>query len=170
MWHKNQSLQKFKEYLAENSTPGILRSDNGTEYTDKSFKQFCTNYKIKREYTVPETPEQNGVEERYYPTVVEAAQRFLVKSELPKSYWLKAVDTAAYIRNLFKKDKTDKSSCKKFWGRKPKTGHLKVFRCLAYVKNRKREKSKIDPKSAEARFPRLWQQQYCVFVARHWDS
>ena len=31
MRHKNQALQKFKEYLAENGTPRILRSDNGTE-------------------------------------------------------------------------------------------------------------------------------------------
>ena len=29
MRHKNQALQKFKEYLAENGIPRILRSDNG---------------------------------------------------------------------------------------------------------------------------------------------
>ena len=73
MRHKNQALQKFKEYIAENGTPRILRSDNGTEYTNKSFKLFCTNNKIKREYLDPETPEQNGVAERYNRTVVETA-------------------------------------------------------------------------------------------------
>ena len=31
MRHKNQALQKFKEYIAENGTPRIIRSDNGTE-------------------------------------------------------------------------------------------------------------------------------------------
>ena len=147
MRHKNQALQKFKEYIAENGTPRILRSDNGTEYTNNSFKQFCTNNKIKREYTVHETPEQNGVAERYNRTVVETTRSLLIESKLPKSYRLRAVDTAAYVRNLDKKDKTDKSPYKKFWGPKPKTGHLKVFGCLAYVKNRKREKSKFDPKA-----------------------
>ena len=98
-----------------------------------------------REYTVPETPEQNGVAERYNRTVVETARSLLIESKLPKSYWLRAVDTAAYVRNLVKKDKTDKSPYEKFWAREPKTGHLKVFGCLAYVKNRKREKSKFDP-------------------------
>ena len=145
MRHKNQALQKFKEYLAENGTPRILRSDNGTEYTNKSFKQFCTNNKIKREYTVPETPEQNGVAERYKRTVVETARSLLLDSKLPKSYWLRAVDTADYVRNLVKNDKTDKNPYEKFWGRKSKTAHLKVFGCLASVKNRKREKSKFDP-------------------------
>ena len=45
------------------------------------------------------------------------------------------------------KDKEDKTFFKKFWGRQPKTDHLKVFGCLAYVKNRKREKSKFHPKA-----------------------
>ena len=100
-----------------------------------------------REYTVPETPEQNGVAERYNRWVAETALSLLIESKLPKSYWLRAVDTAAYVRNLVKKDKTDKGPYEKFWGRIPKTGHLKNSGCLAYVKNRKREISKFDPKA-----------------------
>ena len=71
----------------------------------------------------------------------------MIESKLPKSYWLRAVDTAAYVRNLVKKDANEKSPYETFWGRKPKTEHLKVFGCLTYVKNRKREKSKFDPKA-----------------------
>ena len=149
MRHKNQALQKFKEYIAENGTPRILRSDNGTEYTNKNFNHFCTNNKMKQEYNLPETPEQNGVSERYNRTVVETVRSLLIESKLPKFYWLRLVDTAAYIRNLVKKDKTDKNPHEKFWARKPKTGHLKVFGCLAYVNIRKREKSKFDPKARE---------------------
>ena len=84
MRHKNHVLQKFKEYIAECGTPRILQSDNGTEYTNKNFKKFCTNNKIKNEYTVPETPEQNGVAERYNRTVVETARSLLIESKLPK--------------------------------------------------------------------------------------
>ena len=50
------------------------------EYTNKNFKNFCTNNKIKFEYTVPETPEQNGVAERYNRTVVETARSLLIES------------------------------------------------------------------------------------------
>ena len=40
MHHKNQVLQKFKEYIAECGTPCILRSDKGTECTNKNFTNF----------------------------------------------------------------------------------------------------------------------------------
>ena len=63
---------------------------------------------IKRDYTVPETPEQNGVAERYNRTVVETARSLLIEPNFPKCYWLRAVDTAAYVRNLVKKDKGEK--------------------------------------------------------------
>ena len=65
MRQKNQALQKFKKYLAKSGTPRILRSDNDNKYSNNSFKQFCTNTKIKQEYTVPETAEPNGVAEWY---------------------------------------------------------------------------------------------------------
>ena len=57
MQQMNQVLQKVKEYLAENGTPRILRSDNGTAYTNKNFKQFCINNKMNREHTLPENLE-----------------------------------------------------------------------------------------------------------------
>ena len=112
MRHKNQVLQKFEEYIA----PRILQSDNGTDYTNKNFKNFCTNNKIKTEYTVPETPQQNGVAERYNGTVVETAQSLLIESKLPKCYWPRAVDTAVYVRNLVKKAQNEKKPYEKFWG------------------------------------------------------
>ena len=39
---------------------------------------------------------------------------------------------------------SDSNSWEKYWGRKPKSGHLKFFGCLACVKNRRRQKSKFD--------------------------
>ena len=85
-----------------------------TEYRNNSFEQFCTNHKIKREYTVPENPEQNGVTERNNRTVVETARSLLIESKLPNSYWLGAVDTAVHIRILVRKDKTDKAPSNNF--------------------------------------------------------
>ena len=113
MRQTNQALQ-FKEYLAEKDTLRILRSENGTKYTNKCFNHFCTNNKINREYSVRETPEQNVVAERYNRTVVEIAGSRLMDSKLPKFYKLRSVDTAAYLRNLVKKDKTDKTPTKNF--------------------------------------------------------
>lgn len=145
--HKSEVLSKFKEFVAQNGRPNIIRSDNGTEYTSKMFKDYCVENKIKQEFTVPETPEQNGVAERYNRTIVEMARSLLIEAQLPKVYWLRAVDTAAYIRNLVVRKDETKSAFEKFKARQPKTEHLKRFGCLAFVKNRGKEKSKFDAKS-----------------------
>ena len=112
---KNEGYQKFKEYLANYGTHCILRPDNCTEYANGKFKKFCTNNKIRKEYTVPETLEQNGVAERYNRTVVETAQGLLIEPKWPKSFWLRAVDAAAFVHNLLKKDKIQKNPYEKLW-------------------------------------------------------
>ena len=113
MKYKTQALQTFKEYVAQYGRPKILRTDNGTEYKNKTFKKFCRSKEIAREFTVPETPEQNCVAERFNRTVVEAARCLLIDSKLPKSYWVRAVDTACYARNLVVKE--DESRKNQIW-------------------------------------------------------
>ena len=118
--YKTEALQTFKEYVAQYGPPKILRTDNGTEYKNKAFKKFCVRKEISREYTIPETPEQNGVAERFNRTVVETARCLFIDSILPKSYWVRAVDTACYARNLVVRDKNTKSAFEKFFGRNRK--------------------------------------------------
>ena len=84
MKYKTQTLQTIKEYVAQYGRPKILQTDNGREYKNKVFKKFCISKEIAREYTVPETIEQNGVAERFNRTVVKAARCLLIDSKLPK--------------------------------------------------------------------------------------
>ena len=109
MRHKNQALQNLKEYITDDGTLSILLSNNGTENKNESFNHFCTNNKIKRDSNVPETPEQNGVAERYTRSVVKTAQSHLIGSKRPQFFWLRAVDTAAYVRDFVRRDKTEKN-------------------------------------------------------------
>ena len=131
-----------------------MRTDNGTEYKNKAFKIFCISKEIAREFTVPETPEQNDVAERFNRTVVEAARCLLIDSKLPKRYWVRAVDTACYARNLVVKDKNTQSAFENFFfSRKPRSDHLKVFGCVAYSKNHDDcKKTKFDPKATKCLF------------------
>ena len=62
MSKESQAFEKFKEYVAKFGTPRRLRTDNGAEYTGNKFKDYCRVSRIKQEFTVPETPQQNGVE------------------------------------------------------------------------------------------------------------
>ncbi len=90
-------VASHKNYVAEAETPRRLRTDNGAEYTSKKFKEFCRDSKKRREFTVPETPQQNRVTERFNRTL---GRCLLIQAKLPKKYWLRALATAVHIRNL----------------------------------------------------------------------
>ena len=55
----------------------ILRFDQGGEYTLVDFKIYCKNNGIIQQFTVPSTPQQNGVAERKNMTLVECARNML---------------------------------------------------------------------------------------------
>jgi transposase InsO family protein len=67
---KSEAFEKFKVFkaLIENQTGKILkvvRYDRGGEFSSREFKEFFYKHGIKREYTIPRTPRQNGVIERH---------------------------------------------------------------------------------------------------------
>ncbi|GJY85704.1 ribonuclease H-like domain-containing protein [Tanacetum coccineum] len=61
--------------------------------------EFCRLKGIKREFSVPRTPQQNGVAERKNMTLIEAARTMLADSLLPTIFWAEAVNTACYVLN-----------------------------------------------------------------------
>ncbi|GJZ30129.1 putative ribonuclease H-like domain-containing protein [Tanacetum coccineum] len=86
---ENQLNQKVK----------TIRCDNGTEFKNKDFIEFCGSKGIKREYSNARTPQQNGVAERKNRTLIEAARTMLADSFLPNTFWAEAVSTACYVLN-----------------------------------------------------------------------
>nr|GEX99290.1 hypothetical protein [Tanacetum cinerariifolium] len=55
----------------------VIRSDNETEFKNSNLNQFCGLKGIKREFSVPMTPQQNGIAERKNRTFIEAARTML---------------------------------------------------------------------------------------------
>ena len=101
---KDKVLCQFKEFkaLVENLTGKkikVLRSNNGGQYVNEDFTDFCVKEGIKREWTAPYNPEQNGVEERKNRTIVEAARAMLYDQDMPKFLWEEACNTTIYIQN-----------------------------------------------------------------------
>nr|GEY03966.1 hypothetical protein [Tanacetum cinerariifolium] len=72
----------------------VIRSDNGTEFKNHDLDQFCGMKGIKREFSVPRTPQQNCIAERKNITLIEAARTMLADSLLPIPFWAEAVKTA----------------------------------------------------------------------------
>ena len=55
-------FERFQEFktLVENQTGrkiNVLRTDNGGEYTSNEFMEYCSTEEIKKDHTVPHTPQ-----------------------------------------------------------------------------------------------------------------
>ncbi|KAE8689304.1 paired amphipathic helix protein Sin3-like 3-like [Hibiscus syriacus] len=70
------TFRKWKAMMENESGLKVkrLRSDNGGEYRNRRFRDFCANNGIKMETTVPMTSQQNGVAERMNRTLNERAR------------------------------------------------------------------------------------------------
>ncbi|GJX00074.1 putative ribonuclease H-like domain-containing protein [Tanacetum coccineum] len=77
---ENQLNQKVK----------TIRSDNGIEFKNRDFIEFCGSKGIKKEYSNARTPQQNEVAERKNKTLIEAARTMLADSFLPNTFWAEA--------------------------------------------------------------------------------
>jgi len=142
---KNQVEKQFDYKLK------TLRSDNGGEYTSKEFQKFLEENGIVHQFTIPKTPEQNGVSERMNRTLVEGVRCMLNDSKLPKCFWAEALSTMAYLRNrspaTFLGKKTPFEA---LYGNKPSIKHLRIFGCVCYSHIPKDERKKLDDKSKKA--------------------
>ena len=67
-----------------------VRSDNGTEFKNTNIKEFLDEEGIKHEFSVPYTPQQNGVVERKNRTLKEAARAMLDEYKTPTNYWVES--------------------------------------------------------------------------------
>lgn len=63
--HKSDVFQKLKEFLeltqmTTGNRVNVIRSDNGTEYTNKNMQEYMKNRGIVHERSSVYTPERNG--------------------------------------------------------------------------------------------------------------
>nr|GEV69262.1 hypothetical protein [Tanacetum cinerariifolium] len=77
----------------------VIRSDNGTEFKNNDLNQFCRMKGIKKEFSVPRTPQQNDIAKRKNRTLIEDARTMLADLLLSIPFWAEAVNTACYVQN-----------------------------------------------------------------------
>nr|GEV30793.1 hypothetical protein [Tanacetum cinerariifolium] len=97
LWHRRLGHINFKT---------MNKLDKGKQHRDScktkpviSVSQPLQRMKeIKREFSVPRTPQQNGIAERKNRTLIEAARTMLVDLLLAILFWTEAVNTACFMR------------------------------------------------------------------------
>lgn len=93
-----------------------------------NFKNFCEQEGIQHQFTVPYSPQQNGVSERKNRTAMEMAWCLLFEKGLPKSFWAEAVNTSVYLLNLLPtKALNGKTPFEAWFERKPSMEQLRIF-------------------------------------------
>ena len=149
---KSEVFEKFVEYTAmvENQFGKklkIIRSDNGGEYTSEKFSEYCKKNGIVHEFTIPYTPQQNGVAERKNRTIQEMANCLLIHANFQKTFWGEAVMTANFLQNRLPTSLIEKTPYELWNNKKPKLNFLKTFGCKALVHIPNEKRSKFDNRS-----------------------
>jgi transposase InsO family protein len=76
-----------------------VRSDNGTEFKNTNIEEFLDEEGIGHEFSVPYTPQQNGISERKNRTLIEAARTVLDEYKVSDQFWAEAINTACHAIN-----------------------------------------------------------------------
>ncbi|GJR14611.1 putative ribonuclease H-like domain-containing protein [Tanacetum coccineum] len=131
----------------------VIRSENRTEFNNSIMNQFCEMKRIKREFSVARTPQQNGVAERKNRTLIEAARTMLVDFKFPTTFWAEAVNTSCYVLNRVLVIKPhNKTPYELIRGRPPLIDFMKPFGYLVTILNIRDHLGKFNGKADEGYF------------------
>nr|GFC15242.1 integrase, catalytic region, zinc finger, CCHC-type, peptidase aspartic, catalytic [Tanacetum cinerariifolium] len=124
-----------------------VRTDNGTEFKNKTLAKFFDEVGITQKKFITRTPQQIGIVERRNRTLVEAARTILTFANLPSFLWAEAITTACFTQNhsiIHKRfDKTPYELINK---RKPNIKFFRVFGCRCYLLNDYEDVEKLKAK------------------------
>ena len=163
---KAESLDKFKIFRTEvekqlGKVIKVVRSDRGGEYYGKHgdagqlkgpFSKYLEDFGIVAQFTMPGSPEQNGVAERRNRTLMEMVRSMISRTNLLGFLWGEALKTALYILNRVPTKAVPLTPFELWTGRKPSLNHLKVWGCPAEVKLYNPTLSKLDSRTTRCYF------------------
>ena len=138
MERKGQAGEKLKEYIQEMGIPETLRCDNAKEFLGGIFGVICKERGIRREYSAPYTPQQNGVAERSWRTLMGMVRCMLLRSKLPKTLWPLAVKHAEDVLNSLPRATIKKE------GKKRSVSHIELWNSESYLGRGKHIKVHLD--------------------------
>jgi hypothetical protein len=111
-----------------------LKYDNGLEYKDTVFLEFCKTEGITRYFTIRETPQQSRIAKRMNRTLLEKARCMRLSVGLPKSLWAEAINYACFVTNQSLAAGIDFKVSEEVWLGKPiDYSMLRIFGCPTYV-------------------------------------
>ncbi|CAI7760422.1 unnamed protein product [Closterium sp. NIES-54] len=124
-WIRKIRLQ-LRERFGQDLHVLRLHSDRGGEFSSDLLRDFCRGEGITQTFTLPESPQQNGIAERRIGLVMEVARTSMIHAAAPHFLWPFAVRYAAHQLNLWPRVSLPETSPTLRWTRK--VGDASVFR------------------------------------------
>ena len=130
----------------------IIRCDNAEENKVPERESDKNELVIIFEYTAPGTPQQNGVVERAFVTIMGRARAMMNHAGFTMSkrqqLWCEAAQTATLQDNILVQDSAKSPPFTQFWSRCKVCQNLKVFgeMCVVADTENKFGRTKIDPR------------------------
>ena len=131
----------------------ILRFDNGGEYVNSEFIQYCEDVGSQMQHSIPYTPQQNGVAERKNISLKEMATCMMEAKKFPPKFWAKAINCASYFHNRVPHNQLDGMNPFESWsGHKPDVTHFRIFGSKAWARIPTEKRKDLQPQSKECLF------------------
>ncbi|CAI7831098.1 unnamed protein product, partial [Closterium sp. NIES-53] len=103
-----------------------LHSDRGGEFSSDLLRDFCRGEGILQSFTLPDSPQQNGIAERRIGLVMEVARTSMIHAATPHFLWPFAVRYAAHQLNFLPRVSLPETSPTLRWT--GEVGDASVFR------------------------------------------
>ncbi|KAL0400199.1 UNVERIFIED_CONTAM: hypothetical protein Sradi_2363200 [Sesamum radiatum] len=116
------------------------------------FAKFLAEQGIVAQYTMPGSPDQNGVAVRRNRTLLDMVRSMMASSKLPKFLWIVALKTAVYILNQVPTKAVSKTPFELFKGWKPSLRHVRIWGCPSEVRVYNPQEKKLDPRTISGYF------------------
>ncbi|CAI5469623.1 unnamed protein product [Closterium sp. Yama58-4] len=113
-----------------------LHSDRGGEFSSDLLRDFCRGEGILQSFTLPASPQQNGVAERRIGLVMEIARTSMIHAAAPHFLWPFAVRYAAHQLNLWPRVSLPETSPTLLWtGEVGDASRFRVWGARAFVRD-----------------------------------
>ncbi|CAI5960642.1 unnamed protein product, partial [Closterium sp. NIES-64] len=149
-WIREARLQLRKSFGSD--FPVLrLHSDRGGEFSSRLLRDYCRARGIRQTFTLPDSPQQNGIAERRIGMVMDVARTSMMHAAAPHFLWPFAVRYAAHQLNLHPRVSRPAMSPVLLWT--GKVGDASVFRVWgsrAFVRDLSADK--LSPRAAPSVF------------------
>ncbi|CAI6012267.1 unnamed protein product [Closterium sp. NIES-65] len=118
-----------------------LHSDRGGEFSSDLLAAYCAEHGIEQSFTLPASPQQNGVAECRIGLVMEVARTSLIHAAAPHFLWPFAVRFAAHQLNLWPRVSLPETSPTLLWtGEVGDASRFRVWGSRAFVRDSSADK------------------------------